>query len=169
MRMGKLWPASREVFAFRSGNAGRTEMGKVMATEDKSDIRLLLEKALERGPQEKVASGIRAQLAPHRDLIVKALRNGYSATSLARYFKENGIDASVDTLRAYVGEVAGKKRKKPSAQKAAKPSSRTRAETKEKPREKIVSEPRPETHPTSEAKTAQSDDSSFHAALKRKL
>jgi hypothetical protein len=128
-------------------------MKEAMASEDKPAIRALLEKALETGPQEKAASGIRAQLAPHRDLIVQALRQGYSATSLARFFAENGIEASVDTLRAYVAEVAGKKRKKPHAGKAQKEPSKTRQGAKAQPREQTV----PQTPPQSEANASSTE------------
>ncbi len=56
----------------------------------KSDVRSLLEK-----------------IAP---TLSEAVNEGHSITSLAKAFKEKGMDASVETIRAYIGDIVGEKR-----------------------------------------------------------
>jgi hypothetical protein len=117
--------------------------------EDKGEIRRLLEAVIEAEPQGKKSSGLRAQIAEQRELIIKALRMGHSATAIARHFHENGLGSSVDTLRAYVAEAAGRRRTsrvKKTAKSASKAVSKRMKQTRAEPSAESLAESQLVTH-----------------------
>jgi hypothetical protein len=119
---------------------------------DKGDIRQLLEALVELEPQGKKSRGLRARIAEERDLIVQAIRRGHSATAIARKLHENGFGSSVDTLRAYVAEVAGRRRTVSHSKKTVKSASRAEPkQPKQPPVKQVEASPvaQPETQPES--------------------
>ncbi len=71
-------------------------------------IKNALQEALKTGPERSKtrALAVRAALVENRELITKAMAQGYSATALAKKLKASGITASVETLRQSVLEIA---------------------------------------------------------------
>ncbi len=87
-------------------------------------IKHALQEAVKTGPERSQArtSAVRAALDENRELITKAMAQGYSATGLAKKLKASGITASVEMLRQSVLEIARPKPQKRNAR-IAKPSS----------------------------------------------
>lgn len=99
-------------------------------------IKNALQEALKTGPERSRtrALAVRAALLENRELITKAMAQGYSATALAKKLKASGITASVETLRQSVLEIA---RVKPQTRTARiqKPSSAAKTLSVHKPTE----------------------------------
>jgi hypothetical protein len=64
-------------------------------------VRHALEDAVKTGPAKPAtrAAALKSALDENRDLILKAIGLGYSATGLAKKLKASGITASVESLR----------------------------------------------------------------------
>ncbi len=70
-------------------------------------LKSALEDAVQTGPQKPAtrAAALKATLYENRELIVKAIGQGYSATGLAKKLKAAGVSASVESLRRAVQAV----------------------------------------------------------------
>jgi hypothetical protein len=64
-------------------------------------VRSALEDAVKTGPAKPAtrAATLKAALDENRELILKAIGQGYSATGLAKKLKASGLSASVESLR----------------------------------------------------------------------
>jgi hypothetical protein len=64
-------------------------------------VKSALEDAVKTGPAKPAtrAATLKAALDENRDLILKAIGQGYSATGLAKKLKASGLSASVESLR----------------------------------------------------------------------
>ena len=103
-------------------------------------LKAALEDAVRTGPDRATArsSALKAALAEHRDLILKAIAQGYSPTGLAKKLKASGITASVESLRQSLQAIA-----------AAAPSGTKSSSTKRPPAKTAMRQasapPRPQT------------------------
>ena len=64
-------------------------------------VKNALEDAVKTGPAKPAtrAAALKAALDENRELILKAIGQGYSATGLAKKLKASGLSASVESLR----------------------------------------------------------------------
>jgi hypothetical protein len=97
-------------------------------------IKSALEDAVKTGPAKPAtrAATLKAALDDNRDLILKAIGQGYSATGLAKKLKASGLSASVESLRQALRSIVatstnGSKTKAPKTRSA--PASTTRVIT----------------------------------------
>jgi hypothetical protein len=95
-------------------------------------IKTALEDAVKTGPAKPAtrATALKAALDENRDLILKAIGQGYSATGLAKKLKASGLSASVESLRQALQVIVstatnGSKTKAPKARSA--PATTTRS------------------------------------------
>lgn len=99
-------------------------------------IKNALQEAVKTGPERSKTRSlaVRAALNDNRELITKAMAQGYSATGLAKRLKASGITASVEMLRQSVLEIA---RNKPQTRttRIHKPSSAAKVHSAQKPAE----------------------------------
>jgi hypothetical protein len=99
-----------------------------MATTARDKVREALQKALTSQPTGRVRqSDVRSALEEHRGLVEKALKKGHSRTALAKLLRANGVGASIETIRAYIGDVLNNES---ANSKAAKPKTRERGPVK---------------------------------------
>ena len=71
-------------------------------------IKTALEDAVKTGPAKPAtrATALKSALDENRELILKAIGQGYSATGLAKKLKASGVTASVESLRQALQAIA---------------------------------------------------------------
>lgn len=89
-------------------------------------LKSALEDAVQTGPQKPAtrAAALKATLDENRELIVKAIGQGYSATGLAKKLKAAGVSTSVEALRRAVQAVVADSRSSAKAKPVKAPKTR---------------------------------------------
>ena len=89
-------------------------------------IKNALHEAVKSGPPQSGNANsiaLKSAIDENRDLVTKAIEQGYSPTGLAKRLKAAGVSASIETLRRHVKTIVGTD--KPKRAKIAAPKSST--------------------------------------------